>query len=371
MVGQGVEYLAGAPGAVGPASGCGIIGTMKTPAQPRRQPRRPSSAAGTTSAAIDLALQGGGSHGAFTWGALERLLEDETLSLDGISGSSAGALNAAVLATGYADGGRAGARDALRAFWLDVASCGGGCFGGVPVPPTVALGAWPMPGLAGFNLDANPMYAWFNQFVRSFSPYQFNPYDLNLLRELTQRHVREPAMQKGPLALFVTATAVRTGQPRIFSGTELTIDALMASACLPQLFRSVMIDGEPYWDGGYSGNPALWPLIYNTEPLDILLVKINPLVRPELPDTPTEIADRVNEITFNAGLVSEMRAPSLSCAGWSNRAASMPANSRPCDCTWWPTKKGWHPCIRRASSIPSDPSSRPCTTSATPPPSVG
>ena len=270
---------------------------MKTPAKPPR----------AAHAAIDLALQGGGSHGAFTWGALDRLLEDETLNFDGISGTSAGALNAAVLATGYAAGGRAGARVALRDFWLDVAGAKG-CFGSVPVPSTVPIGAWPLPGLAGFNLDAHPLYAWFNQFVRAFSPYQFNPYDLNLLRDVVQRHVREDAMQKGPLALFVTATSVRTGQPRVFAGKELTIDALMASACLPQLFRSVMIDGEPYWDGGYSGNPALWPLIYSTEPLDILLVKINPLVRTDLPDTPLEIGDRINEITFNAGLVSEMRA---------------------------------------------------------------
>jgi NTE family protein len=259
------------------------------------------------SAVIDLALQGGGSHGAFTWGVLDRLLEDESLSFAGISGTSAGALNAAVMATGFAAGGRSGARQALRAFWLDVAGSGG-CFGSMAVPPSVPWGAWPMPGLAGFKLDAHPMYAWFNQFVRAFSPYQFNPYDLNLLRDIAVRHVKVEALRQGELALFITATAVRTGQPRVFSGADLSIDALMASACLPQLFRSVMIDGEPYWDGGYSGNPALWPLIYNTKPLDILLVKINPLVRLDLPDTAMEIADRVNEITFNAGLVSEMRA---------------------------------------------------------------
>ncbi len=258
-------------------------------------------------ASIDLALQGGGSHGAFTWGVLDRLLQDESLRFDGISGTSAGALNAGVLATGFADGGRAGARAALRAFWLDV-SASGGCFGGMPVPQSVPWGAWPMPGMAGFNLDGHPVYAWFNQFVRAFSPYQFNPYDLNLLRDLATRHIRPEAMRDSDLTLFVTATAVRSGQPRVFSGSELSIDALLASACLPQLFRSVMIDGEPYWDGGYSGNPALWPLIYNTKPLDILLVKINPLVRLDLPETPMEIADRVNEITFNAGLVSEMRA---------------------------------------------------------------
>ena len=273
-----------------------------------REPHMPSTRRRTAPAAIDLALQGGGSHGAFTWGVLDRLLQDESLVFGGISGTSAGALNAAVMASGYAQGGREGARLALRAFWLDVAGAGGGCFGSMPVPPSVPWGAWPLAGMAGFSLEQHPMFGWFNQFVRAFSPYQFNPYDLNLLRDVVTRHVDEAAMRAGPLALFITATAVRTGQARVFSGAELGIDALMASACLPQLFRSVIIDGEPYWDGGYSGNPALWPLIYYTKPLDIVLVKINPLVRLELPDTAMEIADRVNEITFNAGLVSEMRA---------------------------------------------------------------
>jgi NTE family protein len=258
---------------------------------------------------IDLALQGGGSHGAFTWGVLDRLLEDQTLQIDGISGTSAGALNAAVLATGYAQGGATGAREALRAFWHDVGASGG-CFGSLPAAANPWAAWMPSGGanLSGFNLDAHPLYAWFNQFTRAFSPYQFNPYDLNTLRELVQRHVQVSALHSGAMALFITATAVRTGQPRAFSGKELSVDALLASACLPQLFRAVEIDGEPYWDGGYSGNPALWPLIYNTSALDILLVKVNPLVRPERPDTPMEIADRVNEITFNAGLVGEMRA---------------------------------------------------------------
>ena len=252
--------------------------------------------------AIDLALQGGGSHGAFTWGVLDRLLEDETLIFDGVSGTSAGALNAAVLATGWAQGGRAGAQAALRAFWQDVGaqhSALGGCFG-----------AWPgaMPGLAGFNLDLNPFYAWATQLQRWFSPYQFNPQGDNPLRAVLERHVRPQVLQRGQLKLFITATAVRTGQPRVFDCHDLSIEALLASACLPQLFRAVHIDGEPYWDGGYSGNPALWPLIYNTDALDVVLVKINPLLRPDTPNTPEEIADRVNEITFNAGLVSEMRA---------------------------------------------------------------
>ena len=262
--------------------------------------------AGRKAASIDLALQGGGSHGAFTWGVLDRLLDDDTLGIAGLSGTSAGALNAAVLATGWAEGGRAGAQAALRAFWLDVASqhtrVGAG-FGG-------CFGAWPgaTPGLASYNLESNPFYAWTTQLTRWFSSYQFNPLGDNPLRRVLARHVKPQVLTHGPLALFITATSVRTGQPRVFDKHDLSIDALLASACLPQIFRAVEIDGESYWDGGYSGNPSLWPLVYNTDALDLVLVKINPLLRPDTPNTPEEIADRVNEITFNAGLVSEMRA---------------------------------------------------------------
>lgn len=248
-----------------------------------RKPRGPQ-------AAIDLALQGGGSHGAFTWGVLDALLEDEAVRIDGVCGTSAGALNAAVMATGWAEGGRAGARAALTAFWDDVARQGA-CFGGVP--------GWPL---------HDALLGWTQQFLRAFSPYEFNPLDLNPLRDVVRRHVREAALRRGPLALFVVATAVHTGQPRVFNRDDLSIEALLASACLPQLFRAVQIDGQPYWDGGYSGNPAIWPLIYDTAAIDVLLVKVDPLVREHTPHSAGEIADRVNEITFNAGLVAEMRA---------------------------------------------------------------
>ena len=254
--------------------------------------------------AIDLALQGGGSHGAFTWGVLDALLEDETLVLDGICGTSAGALNAAVLATGFERGGAPGAREALRDFWLDV-SGSAACFGAHTAP---RVGKLPSSGLAGYNLDANPFYNAFDQWLRLFSPGQLNPLGLNPLREVVSRHVDEPAMRKGAIKLFVVATAVVSGQPEVFSGERLGVDALMASACLPQLFKAVQIAGTAYWDGGYSGNPALWPLIYGTTATDIVLVKINPLVRDSVPSTVAEINDRLNEITFNAGLVGEMRA---------------------------------------------------------------
>jgi len=276
---------------------------------------RVAAAAPEGSLPLDLALQGGGSHGAFTWGVLDRLLDDPQIRPVSISGTSAGALNAAVLATGWAAGGRTGAQQALRAFWMDVAT-EGHCFGdAAAISPAwgAALG-WPWsawaaaPGLSGFNLDNQPWYPWGQQFLRSFSPYQFNPLGDNPLRKVLQRHVQPAALRTCGLALFITATAVRTGQPRVFDAQDLSIDALLASACLPQLFKAVEIDGQSYWDGGYSGNPALWPLIYHPGSLDLLLIKINPSVRPCLPNTPAEIADRVNEITFNAGLVSEMRA---------------------------------------------------------------
>lgn len=272
----------------------------------RRTARTSASTTAPPAAARDrpivLALQGGGSHGAFTWGVLDRLLDEADLPMAGISGTSAGALNAAVLACGWVDGGRRGAQAALRAFWTDIgaqsSAWGGGCFSGHG--STLPLSA--------YNLDWHPFYVWQQQFLRLFSPYQFNPTGRDLLRTVLARHVDAPRLRASTIPLFITATAVRTGQPRVFTHADLSVDALLASACLPQLFQAVVIDGEPYWDGGYSGNPALWPLIYNTPALDLVLVKINPLSRPGTPDTPAEIADRVNEITFNAGLVAEMRA---------------------------------------------------------------
>jgi NTE family protein len=281
-----------------------------------RRPRKIASAASAAlpsplSAPLDLALQGGGSHGAFTWGVLDRLLQDDTLNIAAVSGTSAGALNAAVMACGWANGGREGARVALSAFWHDVGGQSA-CFGAAG-----ASLADPHPGadLSLYNLSLHPAYAWFNGVMRLFSPQQLNPLGLDPLRRIVERHVQAAALRDSPLRVFVTATQVRTGQPRIFDNmqgdggqADLDIPALLASACLPQVFRPVMIDGEAYWDGGYSGNPALWPLIYRTPATDLLLVRINALSRPSVPDTAAEIADRVNEITFNAGLLGELRA---------------------------------------------------------------
>ena len=284
----------------------------KTPLRQRR--RSPPAAARQVldgACLVDLALQGGGSHGAFTWGVLDRLLQEESIVFSGASGTSAGALNAAVLATGLARGGRPAAREALAAFWRDVAS-DGDCFGAsAPASPSRSARsalwpAWPTPPFA--PQFAEWMWLWPAILGKLASPYQLNPLGLNPLRRVAGRHVDVAALRNGPLKLFITATSVHTGQAEVFKGDRLGIDALLASACLPHLFHAVVIDGVPYWDGGYSGNPALWPLIYDSTAADLLLVKINPLQRLETPNTPMEITDRINEITFNAGLTSELRA---------------------------------------------------------------
>jgi NTE family protein len=263
----------------------------------RPEPAQPSSDGIRT---LNLALQGGGSHGAFTWGVLDRLLEDEGLVFHGISGTSAGALNAAVLATGFHQGGREGARKALKDFWTDV-SGSGSIFAPFTDTSTQAMSD-------PFHLSKLPAYRWVDSFFRSFSPYEFNPLDLNPLRDVLRRHVDQTALHDCSLGLFITATSVTSGQARVFTGKDLSIDALLASACLPFLFQAVEIDGEPYWDGGYTGNPAMFPLIYNTDVLDILLVRINPVLREGTPKEHVDIMDRLSEITFNASLMGEMRA---------------------------------------------------------------
>jgi NTE family protein len=207
---------------------------MTTESAPTRPPRPVK---------IDLALQGGGSHGAFTWGVLDALLQDESIDFDGISGTSAGALNAAVLATGLAHGGREAARRALRAFWSDVGT----------TPSSFGIDPFSAGNQA--MLNSNPAYEMFNAMLRSVSPYQFNPMGINPLRGLLERHVDVPALRDGGPSLFVNATSVTTGQSRVFTRDDLSIDALLASACLPQLFQAVVIDGEPYWDAATAATP--------------------------------------------------------------------------------------------------------------------
>ena len=252
---------------------------------------------------INLALQGGGTHGAFTWGVLERLLEDERLAIDGVSGASAGAINAAVLVQGLADGGRQGAITALDRMWRDVAAR-------LAVSP---LRNTPFEkALWGFDLTYSFAYQTFETLTRVFSPYQFNPFpmEFNPLRQVLDDNLDWRRLRTDPKAvrLFISATNVRTGKPRVFTRAEISTDVVLASACLPNVFRAVEIDGEAFWDGGYVGNPALWPLYYERGAPDIVLVQINAIMRAELPTSATDIMNRLNEINFNASLMAEMRA---------------------------------------------------------------
>ncbi len=244
---------------------------------------------------INLALQGGGSHGAFGWGVMDRLIEDGRLDIEGITATSAGSVNAVVYAWGRMQGDRDGAREALQGFWHKVSESG-------------SL-ASPLPGFgAAMKTDFNPGYLWFDALTRTLSPYQFNPFDFNPLRNVLAASVDFDALKACKCAeLFLTATNVRSGQIRVFRNHEVSLDSVLASACLPVLFRAVEIDGEAYWDGGFMGNPALFPLFYHTQSRDVVIVHINPIAREELPVTAPEIQNRVNEITFNSSLLRELR----------------------------------------------------------------
>lgn len=250
---------------------------------------------------LDLALQGGGAHGAFTWGVLDRLFNETDIEINAISGTSAGAMNAAVAMSAYLKKGPKAAQAALEAFWRDVAELGAVAS---PFLPNMVQDVW-----QGFNFDTNPAYNAMDMLSRMFSPYQLNPLNLNPLRDVLEKHVHiETLHEAARNKLFITATNVETGQARVFTCKDISVDALLASACLPFLFQAVEIDGAPYWDGGYMGNPVLWPLFYETPVDDVLLVQINPLVREGTPKTASAIINRLNEITFNASLVAEMRA---------------------------------------------------------------
>jgi NTE family protein len=248
---------------------------------------------------INLALQGGGAHGAFTWGVLDHLLEDDRLEIEGVSGASAGAINAIMLADGLARGGPAEAQKRLAEFWR-AASLGGNL-------PDVQRRA--VDRLFSFMpLEDTPVGIWFNAVSRYLSPYDLNPLNINPLKDLIERFVDFEAVRNCPnLQLFISATNVETGRLRIFRRDEMTADMVLASACLPLLFRAVEINGVPYWDGGYVGNPALYPLFAPTQTEDLLLVQINPLIRRGTPKSKDEIIGRINEITFNSSLMAELQ----------------------------------------------------------------
>jgi NTE family protein len=247
---------------------------------------------------VDFALQGGGSHGAFTWGVLDRLLEEPWLQIDGISGTSAGAMNAAVLADGYAEDGAQGARRALEKYWRSVSDSAR--FSPLQrTPLDRLLGRW--------TLDTSPLFLAMDMMSRLYSPYDFNLTGTNPLRGLLEELIDFERLKRVSIKLFISATNVRTGRVRVFRNSEITPDVLLASACLPTLFHAVEIEGESYWDGGYSGNPTITPLIRECQSKDTILVPINPIERPGTPRTARDILNRLNEVSFNAVLLKELR----------------------------------------------------------------
>ena len=276
--------------------------TLERPAtgaadETRREPVRTADAAVRT---VNLALQGGGAHGAFAWGVLDRLLEDERIAFEGVSATSAGAMNAAVLAYGLTEGGRHGARKALANFWRRVSH--GALLS--PLQPT----AWDHL-THDHSLKHNPAFLVFDVITRLLSPYQFNPGNYHPLRGILEECVDFDRLRRGSaVKLFLSATNVRSGKVKIFENAELSVDAVLASGCLPFLFQAVEIDGEAYWDGGYMGNPAMFPLIYGCQSRDVVIVHINPIEREEVPRDARDIMNRINEISFNSSLMREMRA---------------------------------------------------------------
>jgi NTE family protein len=249
---------------------------------------------------INLALQGGGSHGAFTWGVLDRFLEDERIAIESISGTSAGAMNAVVLADGFMRGGPDAARDHLRCFWYEVSRKA--AFSPISRNPFDVF-------TKNWSLDNSLGFFWFEAFMRSISPYDFNPLNINPLRDIVEKLVNFERVQAcEAIKLFVSATNVETGRVRVFETGSITADVVMASACLPTLFQAVEIDGNHYWDGGFMGNPVLFPFFHASQSNDILIVQINPVEREGVPRSSREILDRINEISFNSSLLRELRA---------------------------------------------------------------
>jgi NTE family protein len=249
---------------------------------------------------INLALQGGGAHGAFTWGVMDYLLEDGRLTIDGLSGTSAGALNAVICVDGLARGGPEGAQKRLAEFWRAVSIDG-------KLP---AIQRKIVERVLNFMpLDGSPVQTWLNAMSRYFSPYDLNPLNINPLKEVIERFVDFDAVRSATgVQLYVSATNVVTGRLRIFPREKITSDVVMASAALPLVFQAVTIDGTPYWDGGYMGNPAIFPFFRDGTTEDVLIVQINPLERREVPTSVRDIMNRINEITFNSSLLAEYRA---------------------------------------------------------------
>ena len=260
----------------------------------------PRSEAVSGQKVVNLALQGGGTHGAFTWGVLDRLLEDERLSFDGITASSAGAVNAVVLASGLAAGGRDGAKTALRAFWERLSAEAGRSIFQPSLIDRLS---------AKHGLEHSPGFLVMEALSFVASPYQLNPFNINPFKRLLEETVDfDLVRRQQSVRLFICATDVRTAKIKVFSGDTLSTDHVLASTCLPLLMHAVQIDGEYYWDGGYAGNPAIFPLIYECVSQDIVMVHITPAERTDVPTTSSTIMNRMQEIAFNTALIREMRA---------------------------------------------------------------
>lgn len=253
---------------------------------------------------VNIALQGGGAHGAFAWGVLDKLLEDDRLAIDAVSAASAGAMNAVALAYGVSLGGREGARAMLHEFWHEISRAG-----------ALYSPMRPMPWESWFTLNHrspshSPAMFLFQMMTHLWSPYQLNPLGFNPLKDVLEKVIDFERLNHCPIAtrLFISATNVRTGKIKVFENDRLSADVILASACLPYLFKAVEIDGEAYWDGGFMGNPAIFPLIYRGASNDVIVVHINPIFRDKVPTSAPEIFDRINEISFNSSLMREMRA---------------------------------------------------------------
>ncbi len=244
---------------------------------------------------ISLALQGGGAHGAFTWGVLDRLADEPGLDVKATTATSAGATNAVAFAAGLAEGGSDGAKATLERYWRAVSEKGA---------PFSAF-SWSNSPFSA--LPFGPFQAAM-AFTSIASPYEFNPFDINPLRDALDETIDFDAVHAAPVDLFLSATNVEPGRVKVFQDGEISRDAVLASACLPQTFRAVEIDGNAYWDGGYMGNPSLFPLIYAKAPRDVLMVLLNPISRLGVPRRVPQIMDRLNEISFNASLIGELRA---------------------------------------------------------------
>jgi NTE family protein len=249
-------------------------------------------------------LQGGGSHGAYAWGVIEQLIDDGRIDIDSLSGTSAGAMNAVVYAYGRMKNGPQGAKEALHNFWYEVSKIGNGFKLVYHNHVQKFMNHW--------NADRNPSFLWFQMITRLFSPYEWNPLNINPLKDVLEKCVNFEELKLCECAnIFIGTTCVRTGKVQVFHNKSITADVVMASSCLPTLFQSVKIGNDCFWDGGFSGNPPLFPLISRSKSRDVIIVHINPMVREEIPDRPLEIMNRMNEIAFNSSLLKELRAISF------------------------------------------------------------